>query len=425
MSVYKRGDVYWSQFFVNGQRIRLSTGKANERAAKEWEREKIQTLKGDQVVAILAKKVNEVCFGESITIAAAFDEFLKVPRRTVSSEARTMINRSKFEDFVLYMAAEFPDVVKMAAVTAIHAENYVKYLREYGRYSKDVLYKRGDKVISHEAKLATLAAATINDNIAVCKMVFATLAERASIHTNPFAKIFSQKKDTVTREAFSPEELKLIGEQSKGTYLYPLFLTGISTGLREGDICTLRWSEINLATGWIDRVLNKTGKKVSIPILPGLARYLAELPRDGEYCYPELAAMYEHNRGKIGKDVTKFLEGIGIQSTMVAPGRSRASSIKDVHSLRHTFAYLAAVNNIPLPVVQSILGHFSPEMTKAYSNHATAQAKADFMRMVPDYIGGTIERTERTKRTENIADKLRSMTAANWESVRDELLKLV
>ena len=49
--------------------------------------------------------------------------------------------------------------------------------------------------------------------------------------------------------------------------------------------------------------------------------------------------------------------------------------MKDVHSLRHTFAYLAGCYQIPLPVVQSILGHMSPEMTKHYSAHASIEDK--------------------------------------------------
>ena len=50
-------------------------------------------------------------------------------------------------------------------------------------------------------------------------------------------------------------------------------------------------------------------------------------------------------------------------------------SVKDLHSCRHTFCYYAGIAGIPLSVVQSIVGHMSPEMTKHYSAHASMEDK--------------------------------------------------
>lgn len=420
MSVYLREKLWHYSFMCNGERIRGSTGKTNEKDAKKFEADKIKELKGKQAVVQLAEKVQSICFGKSIPLKDAFDEFLKIPRRTEAGAERKQANRAKFDDFVVFMSSKYPEVQQMNAVTTQHAQEYIQYLRQHGRFHKEVCYKRGKRTITHAKLPATLAVDTVNGWLSLLKMVFSTLMERAEMHKNPFVTIQNQKKDTVAREAFSPEELKLIGEKSKDTYLYPLFLTGISTGLREGDICTLRWNEINLNTGWIvNRILLKTGKKVSIPLLPGLHKYLSELPHDGEYCFPELQSIYSNNGSRIGKDVTAFLESLDIESNRVAPGRSRASSIKDVHSLRHTFAYLAAINNMPLPVVQSVLGHFSPEMTKAYMDHCTSGAKAEYMKKIPDYICVDVVDVPQ----KDIVMQLKSMTAKTWKKVRDELIQ--
>ena len=48
---------------------------------------------------------------------------------------------------------------------------------------------------------------------------------------------------------------------------------------------------------------------------------------------------------------------------------------KDKGSCRHTFCYYAGLAGIPLSVVQSIVGHMSPEMTKHYSAHASMEDK--------------------------------------------------
>ena len=73
--------------------------------------------------------------------------------------------------------------------------------------------------------------------------------------------------------------------------------------------------------------------------------------------------------------VKQFLEGLGIQTTRKPEGRTRAISVKDLHSCRHTFCYYAGMAGIPLAVVQSIVGHMSPEMTKHYSAHASIEDK--------------------------------------------------
>lgn len=73
--------------------------------------------------------------------------------------------------------------------------------------------------------------------------------------------------------------------------------------------------------------------------------------------------------------VKRFLEGLGIETTRIPEGRTRAISVKDLHSCRHTFCYYAGLAGIPLAVVQSIVGHMSPEMTKRYSAHASIEDK--------------------------------------------------
>jgi len=68
------------------------------------------------------------------------------------------------------------------------------------------------------------------------------------------------------------------------------------------------------------------------------------------------------------------------------PGRTRTVSVKDVHSLRHTFCYFAGVHGIPLSIVQSIVGHMTPEMTRHYQSHADRKTKHDMMEKMPDLL---------------------------------------
>ena len=75
-----------------------------------------------------------------------------------------------------------------------------------------------------------------------------------------------------------------------------------------------------------------------------------------------------------------------IATTAKPKGRTRAVSIKDLHSCRHSFCYYAGLYGIPMNIVQGIVGHLTPEMTKLYSNHASLEAKREKMQLLPDFL---------------------------------------
>lgn len=95
----------------------------------------------------------------------------------------------------------------------------------------------------------------------------------------------------------------------------------------------------------------------------------------GEYVFPDHAKMYRTNPTGVSYRVKQFLDRLGIETSRTPKGRTRAVSVKDLHSCRHTFCYYAGLKGIPLAVVQSIVGHMTPEMTKHYSAHATLADK--------------------------------------------------
>ena len=137
--------------------------------------------------------------------------------------------------------------------------------------------------------------------------------------------------------------------------------------------------------------------------------------------------MYQNNPSGISYWVKSFLEGLGIQTTRIGRNRGRATSVKDVHSLRHTFVYFAGCYQIPLPVVQSILGHMSPKMTKHYQAHADREAKEKYLAKMPDFIGHAevknIESSENQIRTELIR-KIQHMSHEQLIKVVDFVEKL-
>lgn len=385
---------YHYDFSQDGKRYRgVCEGCTTERAALAYEKEKkefIKKLASQKTATALVENFRQELTGSTtIPLNEAYALYENKPRPKLPGTSRAKQNRRIWEDFCAFMRSRYPEVLNLAEITRNHAEEYLSEIRSNGRFSKEKTFRSSasQKIISYRST-EHLSPTTQNQYLKLCKSVFAWLKEDAGLLNNPF-DLPIQKTTPENREAFTPEELRLIGE-NLNDFVRPIFIIGICSGLSEGDICLLKWSEIH--QGWITRKRRKTGALLDIPVLPPLADFLNEqFSRSGkeEYVLPEHAKMYQTNPSGISYRFKSFLEDLGIQTTRRVEGRSHAVSIRDVHSLRHTFAYLAGCYQIPLPVVQSILGHMSPEMTRHYQAHADREAKEKYLAKLPTLIGGT------------------------------------
>lgn len=403
MSIFKRKttrgetDEYHYNFMQGGKRYYgVCEGCTTERAALAYEKNIRDTVKTaaeqKSVKALLDNFREELTGGNTIPLAGAFDRYMTKPKKRIPGEHQTKINRTYWGDFVAFMASRYPDAVNLADVTDRHAEEYITMLRDSGAFVKEVTFTRQSRRRIVEATYThqcdKLSPRTINARHKAIKAVFAWLKDDAGLARNPF-DIPTLDNDTVSRDAFTNAELVRIGDAMTMPYTQPIFTIGLCTGLTLGDICLLRWNEID--GEWIsNKRRRKTGVMLDIPIMPPLAAFLAQqrpVTGEGEFVAPELAAMYQTNPTGVMMRVKSFLEGLGIQTTSRIEGRSRAVSTKAAHAMRHTFAYLAGVYSVPQPIVQSVLGHMSPEMTALYQKHASREAKVKFMQQMPNVLG--------------------------------------
>ena len=100
---------------------------------------------------------------------------------------------------------------------------------------------------------------------------------------NPFANIQLRGGGTgenkkVSRKALTADELEKVLAYARGDeVLYPIVVAAACTGMRLGDVCNLKWSDVDMKQGLIECVTAKAGVKVTIPILGGLGEVLTEL----------------------------------------------------------------------------------------------------------------------------------------------------
>ncbi len=426
--LYTRGKskVYYLQYYLNGKEIRcalkndkgepITTKAAAQKAANallaplaakdeaQRRQQAVDALKSAREKASELERKQK-----AIKLDKAFELAMAKPRGRTPSDKVLTYKKSYWDDFVFFLNTKYPDILHIDEVTCFHAQEYTQYITNNGKFQRDIKLKSAKKG-KYQKKINLLSPRTVNGYITAIKEVFSLLQRDVELSENPFSVIPKQKIAAENRDAFSLEELELISKTADD-FTKAIFIVGLCTGLRERDICCLKWADVDFKAGFITRKTGKTGKEVNIPILPPLAEFLREQKdksEDNDYVLPEHAKMYQKNSTGITYRVKQMLESNEIETTRKT-ATGRAVSIKGVHSLRHSFCYYCGLYNIPLAVVQAAVGHMTPEMTKHYSMHATKSDMQEAFAKLP-YMFGVNKN---------------NLLANSQETERDELLKLI
>lgn len=141
---------------------------------------------------------------------------------------------------------------------------------------------------------------------------------------------------------------------------YILFILGITTGYRVGDLVNLRVKDIKaaLSNGYFKIEEGKTKKIRKVPIVNNLKKELKDYiknKKDYEYIF------YSQKGRSLGvKGVTDVLKEVAIDLKLRDINLS-------AHSLRKTFAYRVWMENSKdIFYVKELLGHSTVEYTKRY-----------------------------------------------------------
>ncbi|MDD3058859.1 MAG: site-specific integrase [Sphaerochaeta sp.] len=148
---------------------------------------------------------------------------------------------------------------------------------------------------------------------------------------------------------------------------YAILLMITRYGLRSLDIRRLKLFSFDWVKGTLNLVQSKTGRLQTLPLLHDVGWAVAEYLRygrpkfDSEYVFLTHTVPYRpfgiHSSG-----LNEILAKRAREAGIVIP---REVS-KGVHALRHTLASTLLSQDIPLPVISSVLGHATMEATAIY-----------------------------------------------------------
>jgi integrase len=420
----RRGKVFYASWTVAGKKFMRTTGKRDRREAeKELHRIMEPFVAGDEIATLqniaariegrkadLARLENER--NPPLTVIGAWSAYRTAPGRPDSGKRTLSDYEGYFGALYDWLKRSHPDITALRDVTTEMAGEYTAYL-------------------TGERKLS---ANSFNKHVRFLELLFRVLKNPARLTENPWEGIKRKKVFSESRRKLEMDELKAVCAAASGE-MRMLFALGIYTGLRLGDAATLRWAEVDLRRQIIIRVPNKIArsqrknKDVFIPIHPVLAVMFSELPREdrGEYVLPDTAALYLANPSALSKRIHDHFEVCGLKTHLLGTGEGtdkRAVVKVGFHSLRHTFVSLCRESNAPLSVVEAIVGHSNPEMTRLYT-HVSVPASSTAVNALPSVIGESPTLPPAKPKDDHLRKIVERMTAATWKEDRARLLAIL
>jgi integrase len=192
-------------------------------------------------------------------------------------------------------------------------------------------------------------------------------------------------------QALSPEdESRLLSaaradeSPNRNPALYPFLCLALATGMRSGEIASLRWRGVDLDSSvlTVGRAKSKAGTGRQIPLNADMITALTEHAawcrrklgdiRPEWYVFPGRAGKPKHGEQR-PLDPTKPVADI---TTAWDTLRERCGVHCRLHDLRHTTATKMAEAGVPESTMLAIMGHMSRAMLERYS-HIRMAAKRD------------------------------------------------
>jgi integrase len=419
----RRGKVFYAVWTVAGKKYMRSTGKRDRREAEKELRRIMEPFTAEQEVDILrniAAKIEgrtveltrlEDERNPPLAVAAAWTAYTSAPGRPDSGGRTLSDYEGYFAAFADWLKRAHPDAPALRDVTPATA----------GEYAAHLAGERG------------LSGNSFNKHVRFLELLFRVLKEPARLSGNPWEGIQRKRVVNESRRELTTDELKTVCTAASGE-MRLLFAVGIYTGLRMGDAATLRWAEVDLRRRIIRRIPGKVARRnprpVIIPIHPSLAAVLSDPPEGerGDYVLPDTAALYLRDTSATSKRIHDHFEACGVKTHRRGTGEGtdkRAVVEVGFHSLRHTFVSLCRESNAPLAVVEAIVGHSNPAMTRHYT-HVSELAAAHAVNGLPAVMGDALAPAllaadplaAMREKVRAIADTL---NGKNWRKVKNEL----
>jgi integrase len=311
--LYKRGNVFWMTYKVDGILYRYSTGKATQKEA-------------EYVLACRRKEIkDDMCNANKINckVADLAKEYLKWAERQKSYKDKKLWIKQLIEVFGDHKVSE------------LNTRGIEQWQSRRLQYNKPSTVNRLLATLKHMVNKGTQWGMAGDG----------TLKQVRNVKQIP--------EDNRRLRFLSVEECHTLIDCC-APHLKPIVTVALHTGMRKSEILSLKWEQVDLAHGFILLDISKNGERREIPIDNTLREMFTEMPHS-----IESINVFTDRDGNPYKDVKK--------SFRTALRKAGISDFR-LHDCRHTFASHLVMAGVDLVSVKELLGHKTLTMTMRYSH---------------------------------------------------------
>lgn len=349
--IYKRGNIYWIRYAgLDGRLMYESSGSDKFRDAETLLIKRRQSIKEGKQPEI--RKIENHLFSELVT---EYTKWIKRQRSFGQKECNIKQLKEVFGN------------VPLRRFNTMILEQYQTERLQKGN-------KRGKLVTGNKP-------ATVNRHIALIKHMFTKAVDWNMVEEDVLKRVRKVKlleENNRRLRYLSKEEIQALVENC-ASHIAPIVVMAVNTGMRKGEILSLKWENVDLKHGFILLSRTKNGERREIPINQKLRDTLATVQRRLDVPY----VFYDHLTGLPYSDIKNAFTGA-----------CRRAGIKDFrfHDLRHTFASHLVMAGVDLTTVSRLLGHRDMTMTLRYSHLSPLH-----MAKAVDILDNAINNTNHTK----------------------------
>jgi integrase len=332
MGVYKQGNIFWVSKCIDGVLYRKSTGTASKMESKAFYESWVAELKEQ----IRTGKTGSTIIKREPAKQTIFAELADKYKEWITGRQKSARNKS-------YLINEL--VKKLGNLKLID-------------FSVELIEKLQTDLLKEKSIVSS------NRTLAILQAMFTKALDWELIDDEALRKVRKVKllKGEIKRLRYlSDDEADRLINNCE-SYLRPIVVTALNTGMRKSEILHLTWDRVDLKNRIILLDITKNGNRREVPINNTLFNALSGLIRNIKIDY----LFYNPDTLKPYYDIKKSFAAA-----------LRKSHILDFHfhDLRHTFASRLVMSGVDLASIQKLLGHKDIKMTLRYAHLSNTHLK--------------------------------------------------
>jgi integrase len=328
MTLWKRGNVWWAIFFMDGVRRQISTGTSNRRQAELLEQKfkHEANLRRHQVTPIDPNMTLEA-------VAAYF----------IANARPTEYHLGRLQNLLPFFGNKQLNRINRASVAEYRAYRHAK---------------------------SRVGDATLNRDVAVIKHILYWAVDQGYLQANPLTRVPMLRERRTRRPVLSLDEEVLL-LRACPEHLKRFVIAALDTGLRRGEISHQLWEDIDFGRGllWVTRSKTPEGEAREIPLTKRLFTLLWE---------------NRENEGPIFTYQGRQLKNL--KTTWKTTLKHAGIRHVRFHDLRHTFNTRLMEAGVMQEVRKALMGHVSGDKVHSIYTHVELPIKREAIHRLEEWV---------------------------------------